>query len=927
MKNIRNIVALLALSCAIAPGIWAVAPGNVNFGSRDSGFIASSGTLALGTITLRDGSLRDVGGTITGTVTASGLTLETKDDTTTRKMTTDGTVVIGTSVSLGNNQVLTVNGGTIVEDITIDAAAATPAIIQGFGSFDAVIAVNDDKQVNMRWNGSLNQNINLNASAASVSRLKLEQDLYFGVGKFISAGASDTSGGSIDFNGYKIVCGGDETTVTSIDRSQSWINPNISLSGPLEIADDKVVTFANAGYISGKGSRLSFAGISAAISNGGYSVTFEDVILAGLSGSSLVGSGDWTFVHTILAGDSGSVLIDGSITSSEVNVFAGTTTFGASTINLLTDLKPSGTWTLDGNMIINGRGNVFNCGGSGKRFALGTSSLRLENITFAQVASESIDANSSSGRTMYLSNVNWLGSNGNSIFVMGTDRSLASQGAAELLLPQNSEAGDIFSLNSTWSNGAHIELLSDVALACTWTFSQNSEIDGRGKHLDLSAGVLKISKNKTLTLRNIVLDNVSNTSCWYSVGEAGTINLSNVTIILGAADVTWNGTIVVDGPLTVVTSSHIFTGEAMTLDGITAYYDTLSTTDSNNLIVATLSNDARVMCIKAPVAPVSELIISGDTALSNTMYLYPSGDGDGCVISCLQDAILNGNGRSLIFPYTNGVSGSTSVVSIASGKVLKTTNIIFEGFVPSQHVEATGTLLFGDDTTVRLHQDIALTKTLTFGTSDGASSEQMVFDLSGHTINMNDDLAEIILQGSVGNTLCIKNGRIINLSGTKISAEEGTVVTFENVEIALSEDATWENAGLYFEGNCIISGKAGKVFNNTSMADIKINTQSQLTILDGIVYSHNNSGTMNFKMADESSKLELIGATFRHPDTAAQALTLLSGTLLLDHKSYIQPGAEGLIIYSDVRVEVRPGATLNVTSAEGIASAGTLSFT
>jgi len=932
MKNIHRIVAALTLSCSIVSTGWSIAPATINFGSRDSGFVASQGTLALGTITLTDGSLRDLGGSITGTVTASGLTIETKDGTTARKMTTDGTVVIGTSIALSDNQVLTAHGGSFTEDVTIEADAAAPAIIQGFGSFDAVITVNDGKKLNMRWNGILNQNIDLNASNGTTSTLKLEQDLQFGVGKFITA--TDTSGATdlVDFNGYKILAGGDESTLTSIANAQSWANPNLSLCGPVQISASKTITITSPGLIAGNGHRLLF-NTGSVLANGGNAVTFDDIILSSLTSSSLAGAGDWTFVNSRLEGSSSSFEIDGSITSSTVDVFAGGVTFGASTLRLLNDITPGGTWTLAGDLTINGQGNVFNCGGSGKRVTLASYALHLTDITLAKVADVSIDANTVSGSTLYLSNVNWLSASGNALHIMGASSATTSTpGAAQLGLPQNQSAGNIFGTNISWLNGINAELLSDVTLGeCTWSFNGDSDVDGRGCHLDLSQGAIKVKGGKTLTLRNIVLDNVTSNSFFSGDGFNGTLNLSNVTIILNDVDVTWAGKVVVDGPLTVVTGSHTFTGSDMTLHGVTAYYDTLSTTNSSNLVVSTPST-GRVMYIDAAVIPATTgtLSITENSNLSSNMYLYPT-DGDiaGRVISCTDTATLNGHGRSIVFPYTDGFDGSTAVLSVSTSKTLTTTNVVLEGLVPSQHVSGSGTLLFGDNTTIRLHEDIALTTTVTFGSSGTADSETMVLDLAGHAIDMSSVSAAIVLQGQTGvgapNTLRIKNGRIINLSGTKLAAEQATLLVFENVEFSLSGDTTWANAALSIEGNCVISGLLGSIFTNTSTADFTITAGSHLKIVDGIIYSHNNGGTINFVMPDSSAKLELIGATFRHPDLAGFELTLSGGTLILDHKSYIQPGSAGMAIASSLTIEVRPGATLNVTTGTG-ASSGTVTF-
>jgi len=917
MKNIRSMIAILAMASSIVPGAWAT----VNFGSRESGFVASAGTLALGTITLTEGSLRDVGGAITGTVTASGMTLETKDDTTTRKMTTDGELVIGTSISLGNNQVLTVNGGTVAEDVTVAAAAATPAIIQGFGSFNDVITVSNEKQLNMRWNGVLNQNIDLNAADAATSTLLLEQDLQFGVGRFVTATDTANATDLVDFNGYKITLGGDETTKTNIANSQSWANPNVSLSGPAGLAASKTVTLTSAGYINGQGNRFTF-GSSSVIANGGFPVTFDDIILSGLTSASLAGTGDWTFIQSRLEGSNSAIEIDGSITSEAVDVFGGATTFGASTISLMTDVTPGGTWTLGGTLTINGNGNVLNCSGSGKKLDLGANTLRLENITLAEVEAASIDADA--GRTVYLSNVNWLGTTGGSIRVIGMDQTTTTQGAATLTLVSSETAGNIFETAVTWTTGANIELLADTALASTWTFAENTVINGNGRHLDLTGGVLKIAGGKTLTLRNVVLDNVVSASLFDSEGFAGTLNLSNVTIILNGADVTWARTIVVDGPLTVVTGANVFTGSDMTLNGVTAYYDTLSTTDGSNLVVSAPSTGRVVFINSAVPVTTGTITIAADADLTGNVYLFPTDGGiAGRTIAVTQDATYEGHTRSLVFPRVDGFGSSTVVLDVAATKTLTIENMTLDGFDPALHADlnTTGAIVYGNGTIFRLQSDIELTSALNFGTASG--TDIMELDLNGYSITFGSNGAINVLTS--GNVLVIKNGRLANVTGTDISAESGAQFALQNVELCLADDVTWAAGQLDIHGHCTISGVAGKSFINNSGADITLATNATLTVCDDMIYSHNNAGTANFVMTDATSTLELIGATFRHPDDAAATLALSTGRMVVDHKSYIQPGNDNMTIASSLTIEVRPGATLNVTTGTG-ASAGTVTF-
>ncbi|MDQ5890455.1 MAG: hypothetical protein QG604_329 [Candidatus Dependentiae bacterium] len=934
-----NIAAILILSCSIASTAWT----NVNFGSRESGFVVSAGTLALGGATLVDGSLRDVGGSITGTsMDCTGITFEAKDGTALKRMTADGTVTIGSAISLGNNDKLLVAGGTVAETITVAGATATPSIIEGFGSFAADISVSDAKQLNLRWTGPLNKNLSLNAGAASTATVKLEQDLTFAAGiRMISA---ETGTDTLNFNGRRVAMGGDAASgATSISTNQTWTAADVLLTGPVSIASSKTVTLGSAAMIEGNGNRLSFNSGSI-LNNATYGVTLNNVVLGTITSASFAGSGTWTCVGATFETSAYSITVDGSIVpvSSAVDIFGGAATFGTSRLALNKDVTLGGTWTIadSSGVTINGRGNVF----SGVLSIGSSSTLSLENMTVAAMASGSI-ATTATGRAISLSDVQWYSSTHvGAIYVRGTSQG-TSEGAATLTLPANTvSAGNIFAESVTWSNGVNLELLSDVTISgsSTWSFSDNSVIDGNGHHLDLAAGTLSVANGKTLTLRNVVLDNVVTASL--ADVTTGTVNLSNVTIILGSANVAWgayNTCLVVDGSLYVVTGSYTLTvpnsAGTSVLNGVTAYYDTLSAPYSANLVGFT--GTGRVMFVDSP--NTGNITLTDDADLDRTEYLFPADDGvagrtitfDGSTIA------YNGHGRSLMFPYTTADLDTQVVFTVTADTGVNTSNIVFEGVKPAHLnvVDANG-LCFGNNTTVRLHEDWtgsdALATEMIFGSSASATGEVMVLDLNGKTIDMSSSSALIQLLADLGgdSSLYIKNGRLINIAddgttGPKIIIPAGSTLYLENVQLGLNDDFTFADASLVIQGHCVISGVSGKVFDNTSADDFVIQSNARLTLMDGVVYDHNNAGTINFVTTDATSVIELIGATFRRHDLGSgDPLALTNGTMIVDHKSYIQPGSKGIDFGTDsaaFNIEIRPGATINVGTGTG-ATAGSL---
>ncbi|MDQ5940650.1 MAG: hypothetical protein QG632_376 [Candidatus Dependentiae bacterium] len=939
MRFSKKIYALAALSCSLSSIAWA----SINFGSRESGFIVSGGTLALGTSpTLTEGSIRNTGGTVTGTTAVcTDVVIETKTSSAVKKMMTDGTTTLGTSISLGNQQRLLVSGGQVAETVTVNGATATPSIIEGFGSFAADITVSDACQLNMRWNDDLNVNIALTpTTSTNTATLQLNQDLSFVAGKSITNSETGSTVGIVDFNGYRILMGGDETTTTSIPNKQTWKNANLCLTGPVSLAPGKTITLSTAGaHFLGNGNSFSFNS-SSAIANGGNVVTMENILLKGLTSTSLAGSGVWTLVGTRLEDSTRSVTVDGSITSSTIDIFGGALTFGASRILLNTDVAPGGIWTIGAASTINGSGNVFNFGGSGKKVLLSSSSsLRFQDVTLAELVAASIDA--SSAQTLYLSDVKLFSDAAvGALHIHGSSQS-GTQGAAMLTLATSTTAGNIFASSVTWANGVNMELLSDVTISgsSTWTFSDNTIIDGGGFSMNLAAGSLSIASGKTLTLRNIVLTGVATGSL---PDGGGTIDLSNVTVVLGAADVDWstyNTSLSINGPMTVVTGSYTLTAPngasdgtgTATINGVTVYYDTLGDVDRTNLVGFVSSGGGRMVCVEQPNTGSIAVTAASDDLGEDECLAPLDGTVAGRTItfSYAGTTVYDGHGRSIIFPYTSASMDTQVVVTVGASTTVTTSNIIFDGMKPGHlSIASGGNLYWGDGSSIRLSTDWtgsdALAQTIKFGTSTSVNGEVMEFDLGGHSIDMSSASALIALQADgTGSTLRIKNGRLLNLSGTKLSATAGSTIILENVELALSvasTNYTFASAALQIEGNCLISGLQGNSFINTSTNNLTITKNGRLTLLDGITYYHNNSGTTNFVMTDNSSRLELMGATFKGYNTGSTPIVLALGTLVIDHKSYIQPNSaginigDGLSAANDLTIEVRPGATIGVTT-------------
>ncbi len=906
MKIFGLSICVVLSVAALSHGVFA----GITFGSDTAGFKVSAGTLSFGTnASLNRGSLINNGGTLSASTTLNcvNVTIEQESGTTHKSMTVNGGVVLtgAPAITLVNNQKLCVDAGLVSQAVTASGDVATPSLLQGYGQFASAIQVADGKQLNMRWNNALNVAIQCGADAY----VKLEQDLFFAPGVSIVC-TDEANTAHVNFNGYRLFMGGDESSATTINNPQVWTNANIMLNGPLAFNAAVVSQATLGGYLNGNGNAITFSP-TAGIDNGGYAMTVVDVVLEGVTASTLTGAGTWNFLNTRFESDDNSFVLNGAITSDTVDIFNGVTIFNDARIDLHKNILFSADWYMTGECRINATGGVLSFD-EGTVVLSADSSLSLTDITLANVVASSF--NTLGAQSLALSHVNWLSESNGSLRINPMP---GNDDGAIVTLSTHAAAGNIFARSTTWSH-AVIELLNDAVLETTWVFNTDVVLDGGGRRLNLANGGLQVANGCTLYLRNIILDDVA-TASLISV-DTGTVDLSQVTIMLGAADVEWGNfytNIVVNGPLYVVTGQYRLvmpSAQGTTvLNDVTVYYDTLSTTDSANLIGCTGSG--RVLFVSAPI--YGDIIYDGGSG--GTSYVYENtslGSGEnGLALDFSGIVTYDGGGYIVTFP---GETDAILTVNAAAGVTTK--NVLFNRLVPSHlDVHATATLAFCDQTTIRLMQDwagdVALTTTLTFGAGSG-DAQSMVLDLNGFMIDMSHADAALGLDGPTGSTLRICNGRILNVSSSKLSASAGNKIIFENVEIGLSGHYDYSEGALRIEGDCLLSGTSDAQFQYNSTDDFTIAQHSRLTIGSGLIYYHNNEAINNFVFEDETSQLVLIGGTFKRANTEnTDKLVLKKGWLIVDHVSVINVGSRGIACGDgthELNIEFRPGGRLRV---------------
>jgi hypothetical protein len=469
-------------------------------------------------------------------------------------------------------------------------------------------------------------------------------------------------------------------------------------------------------------------------------------------------------------------------------------------------------------------------------------------------------------------------------------------------------------------NACTMVLTEDTELnGATWAFNDNATLDGGGNVFDLSTGTITIASGKVLKMRNIILKHLRSDSFGSS---EGLIDFNKVTLVLNE-NIDWSAKptyFEVNGPVLVVTGQYSLTVNTLkaTINDATLSYDTLSDIDAHNIIG--FGGNGRTLFVGGLATFTETTITSENPNLLQNIYLYEdNGDVDGHILrfSGGDDFTYTGNKRTIFFPRSSG-----SVLFVDNAMNIGMEHINLNGLQPS-HISC-GTeadLHFNHGTIITLNSDWSLTTPMIFGSG---CNQEMTLDLNHNTIDFvttDGNTGAIQVNGPSSAHLHIKNGRLTNVSGSVLQSLDAGTIILENVELVLSGNFNWVAGSLWFSQNCSVSGVAGAQLINSSIAidAYSLLTATTLHLSEGITYLHNNESTSNFVFLDATSRLELVGATFKRINTTTDDfLVLKSGTLVVDYNSLIDVGSKGVqlgdgIEANDFTVEFLPGAVLNVT--------------
>jgi hypothetical protein len=277
--------------------------------------------------------------------------------------------------------------------------------------------------------------------------------------------------------------------------------------------------------------------------------------------------------------------------------------------------------------------------------------------------------------------------------------------------------------------------------------------------------------------------------------------------------------------------------------------------------------------------------------------------------------------RTETLSYTTSVSVETSTKTFASEQNSTATGYIWfqQGFVIAASRSLTldiepqinGAIDFNGTGTLILSRDITLGSNASFSNSGtiqgggfsihlthdltyGGTNKTLTFSGTNTTIDGNNHVLTITdsSQFSVasGKTLTLKNMTLVLSSTADVLDIAGTIV-LDNVRVVFgSTHYTCNTGSMTIKNNCIFIGASGYVWTFSSSGDFTILSNSQLHLDHDITFKHDSSATTNFVFTDRTSRLLMTGSTL---EKTTSTLTLIKGTLIFDHKSYLKGSSSG----------------------------------
>ena len=667
--------------------------------------------------------------------------------------------------------------------------------------------------------------------------------------------------------------------------------------------------------------------ISSILHAGGF--LFEDInsLLKVKNGATLS-------VNTTLLNDSGSIVkeltgtILGATNTSKISFSAGKLSLDTTIIDLTGDyLLTNAVLNLNGDksfysnlgsvplsIRVSGTGNLL------EGFPFLSSPLNIfDPLTTLSLGIQStLNKNiNMNGGTIYLQDNLRLGA---SVVISGSG----------VIIPNNNLI-NLGSLDSAWTSSLVFQGHSDVRLNARidlsgiWTFSGYCSLRGSGNLVDLSlGGTIFIRANSTLNASDIGIEGIG---LGHLIFEDTTskLNIQNSTLTLSSNYTITTGGVYVDGSMLLVAANHIlfFTqNSSLTVDGGTLWYDTLIFSDSSN-IRPTVADDAILTFLRSGVIrnsqsagtpaqlnPSNDVLVQSNNVLDESRVLQFQKSS---LLPGVQKFVYNASSHEILFSRIN-----TPMIVAGPDTEVVFNDIVFKGYSPnylefqSAVATSTGSIAYGDQTTIELAFAIDLSLTLTFqGTCalDGQGNILTLADGGNIVVSPNSSLTlrNLTIQGLAAHNLrCMSNT---------------TTLVFENVTLIHDSDYSFTVGCFNVNNNLTLVGAS--IFSyETTIPSIILNN-SNLIFDRGMTFNY-QPGSANrtlLTFEDETAKIIMNGATLASTTTG---INLLKGGLVIKNENRFVSSAttlaeaiklgNGLSDANDLTIEILPGASVNIVS-------------
>lgn len=246
---------------------------------------------------------------------------------------------------------------------------------------------------------------------------------------------------------------------------------------------------------------------------------------------------------------------------------------------------------------------------------------------------------------------------------------------------------------------------------------------------------------------------------------------------------------------------------------------------------------------------------------------------------------------SVVFPVHGTISMNSGTLTLLHDLTLGS----------DASISGTGTIK-GESNVLKLSNDLSYdTNTLTVATSitvDGANHQFVL--AAGGTISV-----------AASQTLTLKNMDFVWLGTLTMGA--GSTLILDNVRMHMNSDETLSAGALKIQNSSLVTGPSGTTLTFSSSDSFTINSDSMLTLDDGITFKYSNASATEFVFTDETSCLSLIGATL---ETTTAATQLKKGVILVDSHSYVKGSGSGTFAIGgsgsdDINIRIKPGGTID----------------